>query len=64
MVVPVLVGVLLAEEESEGPAADEVQAAKSSAAEAARAAIAALRTLDRGFTLPSWSEISSVRDVE
>ena len=60
----VLVGVLLAEEESEGPATDEVQPAKISTAGTARAAIAALRTLDRVFTLPSRVKSLAVRDVE
>jgi hypothetical protein len=50
-----LVGVLLAEEESEGPATDEVQPAKSKAADTARAAIADPRTLDRVVTLPSYA---------
>ena len=65
VVAPVLVGVLLAEEESEGPAADEVQPAKSSttgAAAAARAAIAAL--LDRVFTLPFRGEICLLGDAD
>ena len=47
VVAPVLVGVLLAEEESEGPATDEVQLATSKAVETARAAIA--DPLDRVF---------------
>ena len=55
VVAPLLVGVLLAEEESEGPATDEVQPAKSKAADTARAAIADPRTLDRVVTLPSYA---------
>ena len=55
LVAPVLVGVLSAEEESEGPTTDEVQPAKSKAADTARAAIADPRTLDRVVTLPSYA---------
>ena len=48
-----LVEVLLAEDEPEGPASDEVQPAKSKAADTTRAAIADPRTIDRVITLPS-----------
>ena len=51
--VTVPVEVLLAREESEGPATDEVQPATSKAADTARAAITDARTPDRVFTLPS-----------
>ena len=53
VIAAVLVGVLLVEDESEGSASDEVQPAKSRAAATASAGIAAPRTLERVFTLPS-----------
>ena len=48
-----LVAMLLADEESEEPATDDVQPANSKAADTARAAIADPRTIDRVITLPS-----------
>jgi hypothetical protein len=48
-----LLEVLLAKEESEGPSTDDVQPAKSKAADTARGAIADPRTIDRVITLPS-----------